>query len=84
MTVSIGTGKGDYVLLPYDMEHWGETQTFSIEEQPEGAVPEVGATGTIFLIMDQRKMFCGYRLRQFTTRMGRITYMLPMIPECGR
>lgn len=55
MTVSIGTGKGDYVLLPYDMEHWGETQTFSIEEQPEGAVPEVGATGTIFLIMDQRE-----------------------------
>ena len=55
MTVSIGTGKGDYLLLPYDMEHWGETQTFSIEEQPEGAVLEVGATGTIFLIMDQRE-----------------------------
>lgn len=55
MNVAVGTGKGDYTLLPYDKKHWGEIQTFSIEEQPEGAVPEVGTTGNILLVMGKKE-----------------------------
>lgn len=55
MTVSVGTGKGDYTLLPYEMESWGDVQLFSIEEQPEGAVLEVGATGSLYLTLDKRE-----------------------------
>lgn len=55
MTVSVGTGKGDYTLLPYEMEKWGDVQLFSIEEQPEGAVLEVGATGNLYLTLDYRE-----------------------------
>lgn len=55
MTITTGNGKGDYLLLPYDIENWGETQLFSIEEQPEGAVLEVGASGNLLLIMDTRE-----------------------------
>lgn len=55
MTVSVGTGKGDYTLLPYQMESWGDVQLFSIEEQPDGAVLEVGATGNLYLTLDQRE-----------------------------
>lgn len=55
MTVSVGTGKGDYTLLPYQMESWGDVQLFSIMEQPDGAVLEVGATGNLYLTLDQRE-----------------------------
>ncbi len=55
MTITTGNGKGDYVLLPYDMEHWGDKQLFSIEEQPEGAVLEVGATGNLLLVMEEKE-----------------------------
>lgn len=55
MTISYGSGAGQYELIPWHMEEWGETQLFVVYEAPEGASLEVGVSGTIQIVADSRE-----------------------------
>lgn len=55
MNISFGNGAGQYLLLPYKMDEWGETQLFEVYEAPEEAVMEVGVRGTIMVMEDSRE-----------------------------
>lgn len=46
---------GQYELMPWRMEEWGETQLFSIYDGPDSANLEVGASGTMTLVLEQKK-----------------------------
>lgn len=54
MTMSYGAA-GQYELMPWQMEEWGETQLFSIYDGPDSTGLEVGASGTITLVLEQKK-----------------------------
>lgn len=54
MRVSYGDAVGDYTITPYNIASWGETQKFSIVEAPENEGIEVGTSGTLTLVVDQR------------------------------
>ncbi len=55
MSISFGNGAGQYLLLPYKMEEWGDTQLFEIYEAPEEASNEVGDHGLITVVEDSRE-----------------------------
>lgn len=55
MNVAYGTGVGKYVLTPWHMEEWGETQFFSVLEGPEGDGIGVGTMGTMILVLEKRE-----------------------------
>lgn len=55
MSIVSGTGAGRYQLLPYKMEEWGESLTFSLWGEADGTSIEVGTTGTMRVVLDQRK-----------------------------
>lgn len=54
MKVSSGLAAGEYELLPYDREHWGEIQQFSVLSGPVMSGIEVGTKGTIRIVTDSR------------------------------
>lgn len=54
MSITYGKGSGQYELLPYRYDNWTDTMLFSIVEQPDSAILEVGDTGSIDLILDER------------------------------
>lgn len=54
MNISVGNAKGDYELMPANLELWGEKQYFSVFTGPDSASIEVGNGGTITLTTDQR------------------------------
>lgn len=54
MKVSSGTAAGEYELLPYDREHWGEVQQFSVLSGPVTTGIEVGTKGTIQFVTESR------------------------------
>lgn len=54
MEITSGTGAGKYTLLPYEMDKWGEQQLFYLAEGAENATIEVGTTGSIVAVIDQR------------------------------
>ena len=53
MKVSVGNGKGNYELLPLDMEEWGETQKFSIFSGDDTENLEVGTQGSITVVLEK-------------------------------
>lgn len=55
MHVSYSSASGQYELMPWHMEDWGETQLFVVYDGPEGGAPEVGLTGTMQVIEDRRE-----------------------------
>lgn len=54
MTIPWGTGAGQYGLLPYQMDAWGEELVFSLAEEYDGNMIEVGTDGVISVEL-QRK-----------------------------
>ncbi|MBQ7359098.1 MAG: biotin/lipoyl-binding protein [Lachnospiraceae bacterium] len=54
MSITFGTGKGDYSLYPHQMDKWGETQTFQLPEDID-VIMEVGVTGTMLLVTEERE-----------------------------
>lgn len=46
---------GQYELMPWRMEEWGETQLFSIYDGPDSGNLEVGNSGTMTLVLEQKK-----------------------------
>lgn len=55
MAIVYGAAKGEYEVTPYKMETWGEKQVFQAISEPEGATLEVGTTGTITAVIDQKE-----------------------------
>lgn len=55
MNIVYGDGKGDYELIPHNMNEWGEKQVFEILDRPETATLEVGVSGTIVAAVDKRE-----------------------------
>lgn len=55
MRISSGRGSGQYRLLPYRMEEWEEELVFSLPEEYDSSLIEVGATGNIRVILDRRE-----------------------------
>lgn len=55
MQIKWGASAGQYQLIPYKMEEWGERLTFTLDEQYEGTMIEVGADGTIDVVLDSRE-----------------------------
>lgn len=49
MTVSYGSAAGEYLLMPWHMEEWGETQLFVVYEGRGDAIFEVGVSGTMLI-----------------------------------
>lgn len=54
MNIVYGEAKGDYILEPYNISSWKDTQLFSIVEGPDGYNIEVGTTGTIVTPVDKK------------------------------
>lgn len=54
MKVVYGDAMGEYTLTPYNISGWNDTLTFSIVEAPENEGIEVGTSGTITIVVDQR------------------------------
>lgn len=55
LTLNYGTGAGDYELLPWHMEEWGDIQLFVVYEGPEGASIEVGTSGNMEIVTDKKE-----------------------------
>lgn len=55
MRISSGRGSGQYRLQPYRMEEWEEELVFSLPEEYDSSLIEVGATGSIRVILDRRE-----------------------------
>lgn len=54
MRIASGSAIGEYELLPWNMEEWGENQFFVISSGAEGANIEVGTMGTMTVVTDSR------------------------------
>ena len=55
MTISFGSAAGEYLLMPWHMEEWGETQQFVVYEgEGEGGF-DVGTSGLILITEDKRE-----------------------------
>ena len=55
MKVQTGPGKGTYVVEPYKMSEWTDQMFFTIVEGGEGVVFETGDSGTITIILEERR-----------------------------
>lgn len=54
MSITFGTGKGEYTVYPHQMSKWAETQTFQLSEDVD-VIMEVGTTGTMTVVTDERE-----------------------------
>ncbi|MCQ2499150.1 MAG: efflux RND transporter periplasmic adaptor subunit [Lachnospiraceae bacterium] len=54
MKVVYGDAMGEYTLTPHNISSWNDTLSFSIVEAPENEGIEVGTSGTITIVVDQR------------------------------
>jgi len=54
MTITVGEGKGDYSLIPFDMESWGESLKFTIKSGGEDVMVAVGDTGTMKVVTGEK------------------------------
>ncbi len=55
MTIVSGTGAGQYKVVPYKIDQWGDRLMFTPSESGADSVIEVGATGTISVAQESRK-----------------------------
>ena len=63
MNLAYGTGAGNYVLVPYDMENWDEVLLFTISGDAESVTIDVGATGTMRYTTDFRSQVLSVPLK---------------------
>ena len=54
MSITFGTGKGDYFVYPREMDKWGETQIFQFSDDVD-VIMEVGTTGTMTVVAEERQ-----------------------------
>ena len=55
MEISYGSAAGEYELVPYQMENWGEKQYFSIYDGPESDGIEVNTKGEIYMVLAEKE-----------------------------
>lgn len=55
MSIVYGDGKGDYELIPHNMNSWADTQLFEVLTAPDNATLEVGVSGTIVATIDEKR-----------------------------
>ena len=55
MSISSGTGAGDYDLIPYNMDTWEERLLFAIADDDGSRTIEVGAMGMMKVVLGERK-----------------------------
>lgn len=55
MSISSGTGAGDYELIPYNMDTWEERLLFAIADDDGSRTIEVGAMGMMKVVLGERK-----------------------------
>lgn len=55
MSIAYSSAAGQYVLMPWHMEEWGDTQLFVVFEGQEGSALEVGMAGTMQVVQDRRE-----------------------------
>lgn len=55
VNITSGTGAGSYTVTPYLMDNWGEKQTFKMVSDGGESIIEVGAMGTMKLVIDRRE-----------------------------
>jgi len=55
MSIVYGSAKGEYEITPLSMEKWEMKQQFSIVSAPENEGIEVGTSGTIRLVIENRE-----------------------------
>ncbi len=55
MNIVYGSASGEYEVIPYRMDTWGETQQFEILSGPENEGIDVGTSGTIHVTLDKRE-----------------------------
>lgn len=54
MSIAYGTGVGSYKLIPYEKEKWDTVMLFTISDNQESRVIEVGTTGTMSYVTGTR------------------------------
>lgn len=55
MIISFGPAAGEYLLMPWHMEEWGETQLFVVYEGESEEGFEVGTSGLMVITEDKRE-----------------------------
>lgn len=55
MSISSGTGAGNYELLPYDMENWSEKLLFTIADDDGSRTIDVGTMGMMKVVLGEKK-----------------------------
>ncbi len=55
MNISTGSAAGEYELAPFDIANWGDMMLFSIESGPDGYSLDVGAYGTVKIVLEEKK-----------------------------
>ncbi len=54
MRIVYGSASGDYEVVPLNMSSWGETQMFEVFSGPDNEGIDVGTTGTIKVVLEER------------------------------
>ncbi len=81
MKIPWGSNAGQYQLIPYKMEEWDERLTFTLEEQYEGTMIEVGTDGTIDMVLDSRENVITVPLR--AVHMAEERFYVYVVGESG-
>ena len=55
MSITYGSAKGEYEVMPYNMGAWGEEQYFTVCDGPENDGIEVDTSGTMHVVLDKRE-----------------------------
>ena len=55
MSIVYGNASGDYELTPYNISSWGEIQRFDILNGPDNEGIDVGTTGPLKLVLEEKK-----------------------------
>ena len=55
LNISSGTGVGDYIVYPYQIDKWTDTMLFSLSEDDDQSAIEVGTDGMIRMILEHKE-----------------------------
>lgn len=55
MNISSGTGAGNYELVPYNMEEWGDKLLFAIADDDGSRTIDVGTMGLMKVVLGEKK-----------------------------
>lgn len=71
MSISSGTGAGNYELIPYDMTNWGETLLFAIADDDGSRSIDVGTMGIMRVVLGEKKQVLSVPIEAVHTADGK-------------